>query len=180
MQAIDSHAEELGGFKVHDSDPMPLLKPCNEHLAGAYEVVDSKTYLDPIEDTDGIPFKEVEAPWQAAIGSDQEAKPTIPLKLYGSEGEIQELNALCHEYSDIISIQVCKEPADVEPLDIVFDHEKWNSLRVNQASARPVSALKQAEIQRQMDVMVDLGVIQASHADIYLQVLMVPKPRRAD
>ena len=52
---------------------MPLLKPRNKHLAGAYEVADSITYLDPIEDTDGIPFKEVEAPWQAAIGSDQEA-----------------------------------------------------------------------------------------------------------
>ena len=90
------------------------------------------------------------------------------------------MTALCHEYLDIFSMEVRTEPADVEPLEIKVDQEKWNSLRVNQASARHVSALKQAEIQRQVDVMVDLGVIQASHADIYSQVLMVPKPRRAD
>ncbi len=87
-------------------------------------VEDSKKYLDPIEATDGIELKDVEAPWQSTL--DGEATlDSSPLKVYGSAEEKQISMAHNAEFSDVFSVAVQKEPARVDPYEIDMDLEKW-------------------------------------------------------
>ena len=73
-------------------------------------------------------------------------------------------------------MEVQPEPADIPPLELDIDIEKWRSLRGNQSSYRTTSAAMEGEVKRQSDVMRKLRVIAVSLADRHSQVLMVKKP----
>jgi transposase InsO family protein len=62
-------------------------------------------------------------------------------------------------------------------MDVRVDKAKWNTMKGNMGvSPRVQSHDKNNEIQRQVNKMLDLGVIQRSNANRYSQVLLVPKP----
>jgi len=138
-------------------------------------VEDSKKYLDPIEATDGIELKDVEAPWQSAL--DGEATlDSSPLKVHGSAEEKQISMALNAEFSDVFSVAVQKEPARVDPYEIDVDLEKWNSSRVNRGAARPVSQAMQEVVRDQTGSLLELSVLKTSEAERHSQILMIKKP----
>jgi hypothetical protein len=62
-------------------------------------------------------------------------------------------------------------------MDIKVDRTKWNSLKgVMGVSPRTQSSEKNIEIKRQVDKMLEAGIIHQSEANRYCQVLLVPKP----
>ena len=112
-------------------------------------VEDSKKYLDPIEATDGIELKDVEAPWQSVLNGEA-TLDSPPPKVHGSTEERQICMALNAEFSDIFNLTVQKEPARVDPYEIDVDIDKWDSSRVNRSAARPISQAVQ-EVVRDPD-----------------------------
>ena len=73
------------------------------------------------------------------------------------------LKALVLEFIDVFATKVRKAPADVEPMKIVVDREKWR-LPCNRAPPRRHSEEKQKEIRKQVDSLLKLGVIKESQA----------------
>ena len=67
---------------VHTAETTASHKSDLTRLAGEMVVEDSKKYLDPIEATDGIEMKDVEAPWQRALDGEVTAD-CPPLKVHG-------------------------------------------------------------------------------------------------
>jgi hypothetical protein len=78
------------------------------------------------------------------------------------------LKALVRQYIDVFATKVRKEPAAVEPLKLVIDEDKWR-LPCN-------SEEKQKKIRKQVDALLELGVIKESQATEWSQVHLVPKP----
>jgi hypothetical protein len=60
-------------------------------------------------------------------------------------------------------------------MKIVIDEDKWR-LPCNRAPPRKHSEEKQKEIRKQVDVLLELGVIKESRATEWSQVHLVPKP----
>ena len=71
-------------------------------------------------------------------------------------------------HNEIIE-EVRREPAAVEPMKIVIDKDKWR-IPCNRAPPRKHSEEKQEEIRKQVDALLDLGVIKESRATEWSQV----------
>ena len=67
------------------------------------------------------------------------------------------LKALFREFIDVFASKVRREPAAVEPMKIVIDEDTWR-LPCNRAPPRKHLEEKQKEIQKQIDILLDLGV----------------------
>jgi hypothetical protein len=74
-----------------------------------------------------------------------------------------------HNPFDVDSVD---EPAAVEPMKIVIDEDKWR-LPCNRAPPRKHSEEKQKEIRKQVDALLELGVIKESQATEWSQVLLL-------
>ena len=105
-----------------------------------------------------------------------EAPATLPTKIYGDPEMQKDIRSLLVEYSDIFRTTVAPEPAKVPPMELKVDRDKWNNLKGTSGSPRVQSSIKNDEIRRQVNMMLDLKVIQASTASRYCQVLLTPKP----
>ena len=73
------------------------------------------------------------------------------------------LKALVMEFIDVLAAKIRKVPADVEPMKIVVDREKWR-LPSTRNPPRRHSEEKQKEIRKQVDALLKLGVIKESQA----------------
>ena len=132
-------------------------------------------YIDRVEDAAGIPFKDVESPWQQMA---DETKPVdeLPTKVYGTPAEIQNTIKLLSDYKHIFSSELKTEPANIPPMEIPVDVEMWEAARANKLPPRPQSILKQRETVRQIEIMKKHRVIRESKASRYSQVMLTPKP----
>ena len=93
----------------------------------------------------------------------------------GSPQLQKRLKALVLEFINVFATKVHREPAAVDPMKIVIDEDK-SRLPCNRAPPRRHSEEKQKEIRKQVDVLLDLGVIKESQATEWSQVHLVPKP----
>src|SRR5207245_1597918 len=85
------------------------------------------------------------------------------------------LYALCNEYKDIFSSSLRPEPANIEPLYLQVDLDSWRT-KSNRLPARPTTQVRQAEIRKQVDIMLEANVIEPSEATEWSQVVLTPKP----
>ena len=97
------------------------------------------------------------------------------IKISGPPELQRGLRELCLEYSDIFSEYVRSEPAHVPPMELTVDPTIWEVSR-NRAPPRPQSKNKTEEIKKQVDKLLELGVIGTSTASEHSQVHLVPKP----
>mmetsp|Transcript_12868 Transcript_12868/g.21379 ORF Transcript_12868/g.21379 Transcript_12868/m.21379 type:complete len:1181 (+) Transcript_12868:947-4489(+) len=113
----------------------------------------------------------------------EEAAQTKPLtfamiksevRIYGPPDLQARILALLEEFVDIFSNTVGKEPAAVTPLELNVDVAKWKT-NANRTTTRMQSRKACGEIQRQVSMLLDCGLIEESTASEYSQVLMVPK-----
>jgi transposase InsO family protein len=101
----------------------------------------------------------------------------LPTHIMGTTELQKDIKELLVEYSDIFRTNVSPKPADVPSMNVRVDKAKWNTMKGNMGvSPRVQSHDKNNEIQRQVNKMLDLGVIQRSNSNRYSQVLLVPKP----
>ena len=128
------------------------------------KLIKKKDILHPIEDDDDIDWKYnpfdvdsidevIETPEQLMSQITFEGSPQLQTKL----------RALVLEFIDVFATKVRHEPAAVEPMKIVIDEDKWR-LQCNRAPPRKHSEEKQKEIQKQVDALLELGVIKESQA----------------
>jgi hypothetical protein len=97
------------------------------------------------------------------------------IQIYGSEEFRKKALALCQEFGDIFASTVDAAPAKVTPLTLEIDENKWLQPR-NRLPARPQGREREMEIDRQVQEMLYLGIIQPSQAEAYSQVVLVKKP----
>ena len=106
-----------------------------------------------------------------------ESSEELPTHIMGSPKLQSDIKDLLVEFSDIFRKDVSPKPADVPSMDVKVDKPKWNTLKGNMGvSPRVQSRDKNDEIHKQVEKMLELGVIQRSNANRYSQVLLVPKP----
>jgi hypothetical protein len=104
----------------------------------------------------------------------EELYDLIPAHIVGSLSFQTKIRSLCIEYVDIFSREVRKQPADLPPFVIDVDDEQWYNGK-NSAPVRPQNSSKEAEVEKQITRMLELGVISRAQEPAYSQVHMTPK-----
>ena len=100
------------------------------------DLIKKDTLLDPLEDDDDIEWKQ--NPFDVDHLSESGEPPEELMAMITFEGPPQlqtKLRALVLEFIDVFATKVRKIPADVEPMKIVVDREKWR-LPCNRAPPR--------------------------------------------
>ena len=90
------------------------------------DLIKKSELLDPLEDDDDIEWKH--NPFDADHVTELSETPEELMAKITFEGSPQlqtKLKALVLEFIDICATKVRKVPADVEPMKIVVDREKW-------------------------------------------------------
>jgi hypothetical protein len=143
-----------------------------------------KELLTGTKDNDELDSFLHEDPWESSArnifeneteNTDHVSESFIMPKLFGSNELQARLRELILQYSDIFSTDLNSESADVQPLDIVVDEDKWHT-RANMGSPRIMTTVKQTEIVKQLTYLQSLGVIVPSQVPYHSQVLLAPKP----
>ena len=130
-------------------------------------------FFEQEESTDGIAMRGDEEILEGI--SDQDVDNDIPTKIYGSDSFQKLIRDLCYEYKDIFSKKLKPEPADLPPMDIKVNLEKWR-ISKNRGPPRVQSTAKQKELLRQINEMSENKIIQPSLASEYSHPLLTPKP----
>lgn len=86
-----------------------------------------------------------------------------------------QIRDLVTEYSDIHAEAVRPEPANIPPMELKINMDKWNKPE-NRLPPRTQSKIKEDELGEQVKKLKELKVLQPSTASEYSQVLLVPKP----
>jgi transposase InsO family protein len=108
-------------------------------------------------------------------GEDESDLDNIPRCLSDSEFH-RSIHALCREFSDIFSRTVTAIPADVPPFKLEVDDQQWQ-VKAHSKGARPQPPSRRQEVKRQIELMLELGIISRAHdVGYYSQVLLTPKP----
>jgi hypothetical protein len=101
------------------------------------------------------------------------------VKMHGSPSLQAKCASLVNQYAHIFSETVSAYPAKVPPLVIEIKQDQWHSPK-HRLPPRVQSPQKEAELRRQVDLLVRLGVVEpVSTAQAWSQVLLVPKPNGA-
>ena len=90
------------------------------------ELIKKKDIFDPIEDDDDIDWKY--NPFDVDLIDEAEETPQQLLSQITFEGSPQlqkRLKALVLEFIDVFATKLRREPANVEPMKIVIDEDKW-------------------------------------------------------
>jgi hypothetical protein len=117
------------------------------------------------------PFDEFEYSTGLAIRPEE----LMPKEIFGSDTLQLALKALCSEFIDIFSREVDSQPAEVPKMQLDVDDEIWKSYK-NRGAPRTQTPQAQAEIKRQIDILIKNKIIQKSNAVYYSQIVLAPKP----
>ena len=167
-QSIESRCENLatfghiGGMGIH---PVKKVKNKSEFFK------ESESYDDDHDPEVNPPFDEFEY----STGEIIPPEMLIPSAIYGPETLQQALKDLCREFIDIFSREVDVRPASVPSMELSVDNDEWRSYK-NRGSPRSQTSQAQAEIKRQVDILLKNKIIRKSNAVYYSQVVLAPKP----
>jgi len=100
----------------------------------------------------------------------------LPTEIGGSDNMQLRIRELLGKYRSCFRRTVAPKPALIKPMILKVDEAMWNSSRLNNNKPRPHTPKKNAEIDRQVELLKSLGVIQDSEALRYSHVHLVPKP----
>ncbi len=100
--------------------------------------------------------------------------PSLPTKTFGPEELKKGLRALVEKYHMVFSKSVSREPAKVTPMRIEVDPRLWKLPR-NRLPPRNLGKVREEEINRQVDIMLEKGVLQISRASEHSHGFTVPK-----
>jgi hypothetical protein len=132
-----------------------------------------KLLIKEATDLDEEILTDPDLPWEDLPHID-DTENVVPVDISGSKELQTKIHQLCMRYLDIFSRTLKPESARIRPMHIKVMRSKWNECKL-QRTARIQGALKNAEIQRQIDKMMSLGLISTADANQCSQVLMVPK-----
>ena len=99
---------------------------------------------------------------------DPNAAPELP-NLQHLKGDAQSAKLfrdLCDEYADLFRATVSSTEAQVKPFSLKVDQKGWET-RGNRSPPRRLDNTREAELRRQIDLLLRLGVIRESRAGFY-------------
>jgi len=146
---------QSGDLSTHDV-PKLLRQPLVSEDHPAINILYRKDELiTPEYDDDGIDLKVTDYPWEKddPVPGSNIAKPEPHIE--GGPELQARIRQLLAEFDDIFSTDVRPYPAQISPLEVNVDREKWNKPR-NRLPPRTQTPAKNAEIERQIRKMVDL------------------------
>ena len=150
--------EHLASLRVNKHTPNRVSK---DHLLEYIHDHDDLLYA-----TDVYPLKNEETSNKSVLDI---------VSIAGPEALQSQLRKLVTEFADIHAESVRPEPADIPPMELKINNEKWEQAS-NRLPPRTQSQIKEAELREQVTKAVNLSVLQPSIATAYSQVLLVPKP----
>ena len=100
----------------------------------------------------------------------------LPTDIRGSPELIAKTKALLQEFKTVFRKSVSKEPAKIPAMEIKVDRQKWNNIKGNMGIPRMQGEVKNKEIKRQVDKLLEANVLQVSEANRYSQVHLQKKP----
>ena len=116
--------------------------------------------------------KDMFAPFRpdpAGTANDSIDKITIS----GTPDRRQRIRRMSQKYRHIFNDKLDKLPATLPPSEIDVDKKKWETFK-NMGHVRPQSAVREAEINRQVQEMLKAGMIEKSAATYFSQVFTHP------
>jgi hypothetical protein len=105
----------------------------------------------------------------------RDAAMEMPTRIEGPESLQSSLRAILTRYETIFRTQVPKEPARITPLQLVVDDEQWHHKKYNFGIRGGRSAQQIAEIERQVKLMLELGIIKRSRARRWSHIILTLK-----
>ena len=101
----------------------------------------------------------------------------LPTQIEGSEEFKTRIRLILERYKDVFRTTVASEAANVPPMVLDVDENKWKCARQNKAPLRYKSGSKDEEIRRQCKKMLDLDIIERTEqSESWSQVHLVAKP----
>ena len=100
----------------------------------------------------------------------------MPENIVGTRAMKRKIKQVLEKYARRFRKTVAKEAANMKPMVLKVDTQKWEDSKETTRRYRPQSDAKHDEIDRQCKKLLDLGVIQHSTSSHWSQVLLVPKP----
>jgi transposase InsO family protein len=113
------------------------------------------------------------SPWTQPESSTEELLEMIHIE--GDSSLQQGIRELCKEYGHIFALKLPSEASKLTPFNITVDSLAWRVPK-NRMPPRKQSSLKQVEIAKQVEDLLEQGIIERSTAEYYSQVVVVPKP----
>jgi transposase InsO family protein len=126
------------------------------------------------EDIHEIRDDQMEAIPSEMLGLDVTKDSELPTDIHGPPSLQAKLRKLITEYQDIFSRKVRATPARLPPFNFTVDEEKWKVHR-NRTSPRRYDSTKSAALQKIVEQLLELGVIEPSDAAYYSHGFPVPK-----
>ncbi len=146
----------------------------SQQLCIISNIKDKEELLDYEPDVDNVKWPE--NPFEITFVKEVDAESLLKkIHLSGSASLQEHIYELCEEFIDIFSETVRPNPADIPPMEIKVNLEKWHSNK-HRGPPRPQTKSKQREIEKQVSGYVQLHVVEPSTAAYYSQVHLVPKP----
>ena len=164
--------EELKPWWYLSQKPYTLAKP--QLCVHSTILNKEELFGDKIVDDDEIDWKE--DPFIPTLENNaNELLAFEKVNIFGNDELKSKLKSLTSEFRDIFSETVRDKPADVPPMEIRVDPEKWHTNK-NRGPPRPQSEVRRAAIEKQIKLYKDLKVVEESLASEYSQIHLVPKP----
>ena len=126
------------------------------------------------EDIHEIRDDQMEAIPSEMLGLSNEADNELPTEIHGPPSLQAKLHKLITDYKDIFSRKVRKEPAKLPPFKFSIDEKQWETFR-NKTVPRRYDGTKSAALQKIVEQLLELGVIEPSDAAFYSHGFPVPK-----
>lgn len=134
--------------------------------------VEKEELLSWEDDSDGIELRTEDINW-SALPVDTSSS-LVPPQIFGDNGLKEQLIRLYEEYIDIFSRVVRETPANLPPMTLDVDIDKWHC-RQNMGPPRVLSNIKQ-DARTIIEDLLRLKVMRPSQAVYRSQVHLVPKP----
>ena len=93
----------------------------------------------------------------------------------GDSDLVRRCRTLCYKYKHLFSDTLNKKPADIPPFDLKVDDVKWRTY-ANRGPVRVQTPAKDAEAVKHIELLLKLGIIVASTASYYSQIIIASKP----
>jgi len=127
-------------------------------------------------DSDGKPEKEDALDEALQPDFQSQEDDTLPTDIVGSRALRRQLSIILAKYSAQFRKTVQKDPASIPPMVLNVNKKLWQSSKQNTGRYRPQSLKKHQEIDRQIQLLLELGVIRRSKSPYHSHVHLVPKP----
>jgi hypothetical protein len=112
------------------------------------------------------------------LASPESKSPIDFIDLITFEGDpdlIRRSRALCYKYKHLFSDTLHAKPADIPPFDLQVNDAKWRTY-ANRGPVRVQTPAKDAEAVKHITLLLALGIIVASTASYYSQIIIASKP----